>query len=100
MTAVLNLKKPDEKDDMGFNKTFHQTRCAVSPPQSKIINGKVRVKIWSCNVLGCGGGKCVHELLDEECPHCGFKMVRVATTGFKFCSNHELICEFEIDPSK
>ena len=48
-----------------------------------------------CNVLNCGNGKCVHELTDEVCPDCGYKLVEVTTTGFKFCSNHESICDYD-----
>ncbi|MCQ8182209.1 hypothetical protein NP603_13890 [Methylomonas sp. SURF-1] len=53
--------------------------------------------MWTCNVLNCGGGKCVHQLTDERCPYCNNRMVRVATTGFMFCSNHEAICDYELD---
>ena len=45
-----------------------------------------------------GNGRCVHKLTDEICPHCGMRMVKVTTTGFRFCSNHESACEYEYDP--
>lgn len=51
---------------------------------------------WTCNVLNCGGKDgCVHKVLDERCPRCGYKLVLVTTTGFKFCSNYSLLCEYE-----
>lgn len=52
-------------------------------------------KSYNCNVLNCGNGKCVHKLTDEICPYCGFNLVEVITTGYKFCSNHSLICDYE-----
>ncbi len=52
---------------------------------------------YSCNVLGCGGGRCVHRLAADVCPYCGFQMVEVITTGVKFCSNHSSICDYEVD---
>ena len=42
---------------------------------------------YNCGVLNCGNGNCIHELLKEKCPECGRNMVRVKTTGFKFCSS-------------
>ena len=48
-----------------------------------------------CNVLNCGNGSCVHELTSELCPECGMRLVRVKTTGYMFCSNSELICDYE-----
>ena len=54
---------------------------------------------YSCGVLNCGGGKCIHELLAETCPYCGKFLVLVRTNGVKFCSNHPAICEFEIIPA-
>ena len=55
---------------------------------------------YSCKVYKCGGGKCIHKLLDETCPHCGCKMVLVTTTGFKFCSHPDPAdtCDYEIEP--
>lgn len=56
---------------------------------------------YSCGVTNCGGGKCVHKLLSERCPHCGHQMVEVTTTGFKFCSNTPkggFGCEYEVSP--
>lgn len=52
---------------------------------------------YQCNNLSCGNGKCVHEELDEKCPNCGYNMVRVKTTGFKFCSNPDTVagCDYE-----
>lgn len=44
-----------------------------------------------------GNGKCLHKLLDESCPYCGNKMVEVVTTGFRFCSSHESVCDYEDD---
>lgn len=58
------------------------------------------VLTYNCGVLGCGGGACVHRLLDETCPHCGSRMVEVMTTGFKFCSNTPTPyggCEYEVE---
>lgn len=53
---------------------------------------------YSCGVLNCGNGECVHELTDEECPCCGHRMVRVKPTGFMFCSNpNTLACDYEKD---
>jgi hypothetical protein len=53
-------------------------------------------KPWRCNVLSCGNGECVHELTDEQCPHCKHRMVRVKPTGFMFCSNpSDLACDYE-----
>lgn len=54
--------------------------------------------MWKCNVLNCGGGHCVHQLTEERCPYCKSRMVLVKKTGFKYCSNHESICDYEIDP--
>ena len=53
---------------------------------------------YSCGVMNCGNGRCVHKLTDEICPHCGKRMVEVTTTGFRFCSNHESVCDYEYDP--
>lgn len=58
------------------------------------------VLTYDCGVLGCGGGKCVHKLLEERCPFCGSKMVEVTTTGFKFCSNTPVGphgCDYEVE---
>ena len=55
---------------------------------------------YNCGVLNCGNGKCIHELTEEKCPYCGFKMVLVKTNGHRFCSNHESICEYEIPNEK
>lgn len=52
---------------------------------------------YSCGVLNCGGGDCVHELTDEICPCCDLRMVRVKPTGFMFCSNNSLVCDYEKD---
>lgn len=52
---------------------------------------------YNCGVGNCGNGNCIHKLLDEVCPKCGCKMVLVTTTGHRFCSNSDLICDFEID---
>lgn len=51
---------------------------------------------WSCNVLNCGNGKCVHKELEEKCPFCGMPMIEVTTTGFKFCSD-VFYCQYEKD---
>lgn len=53
---------------------------------------------YSCGVLNCGNGKCVHELLKKLCPLCGERMIEVTTTGFKFCSNDPAKCDYEIEP--
>jgi len=50
---------------------------------------------YRCGVLNCGDGKCIHQLLDERCPHCNSKMVLVTPTGHRFCSNHEYFCDYE-----
>jgi len=50
--------------------------------------------IYRCSVLNCGNGKCVHELIDELCPYCGCKMVRVTAKDFMFCSN-TTVCDYE-----
>lgn len=50
---------------------------------------------WRCNVLNCGGGECVHRVTPENCALCGLSLVEVVTTGFRFCSNSDLVCEFE-----
>ncbi|WP_199438530.1 hypothetical protein [Vibrio owensii] len=41
---------------------------------------------YSCNVLNCGGGDCVHAWIPERCDFCSCQMVIVKPTGFKFCS--------------
>lgn len=57
--------------------------------------------MWSCKVHGCGNGKCAHRLTHKVCPLCGMRMVEVTTTGFLFCSNASLICDYEVDaPAK
>jgi hypothetical protein len=61
-----------------------------------LLTGKA---MWRCNVLNCGNGQCVHEILDECCPFCHKKMILVKTNGVKFCSNHPSICDYEVDPS-
>lgn len=55
---------------------------------------------WTCNVLNCGNGTCVHKVLDERCPRCGYKLVLVTTSGLKFCSNFSLLCEYEREPDE
>ena len=52
---------------------------------------------YSCGVSNCGGGSCVHELLDATCPYCGSRMVLVKSNGHKFCSNDDLACDYEED---
>lgn len=54
---------------------------------------------FRCNVLNCGGGKCLHKQLSELCPHCGYPMVEVTTTGHKFCSNPDTMygCDYEVE---
>ncbi len=67
-------------------------------PQCDEENSKQPV--YSCNVLNCGNGACIHKLLDECCPHCGNRLVLVTTTGFKFCSNipkGPLGCDYEVE---
>ncbi len=59
-------------------------------------DNRFMAKPWRCNVLNCGNGECVHELTDEQCPHCKHRMVRVKPTGFMFCSNpSDLVCDYE-----
>ena len=55
---------------------------------------------YSCGVMNCGNGRCVHKLTNEICPHCGMRMVKVTTTGFRFCSNHKSVCDYEYDPKE
>jgi hypothetical protein len=50
---------------------------------------------YKCNVLNCGDGQCVHKMTEEVCPHCSMNMVEVTTTGFKFCSNESIVCDYE-----
>ncbi len=52
---------------------------------------------YRCNVLNCGNGKCVHQVTDERCPHCSSRMVLVTSTGHRFCSNHEIYCDYEVE---
>lgn len=52
---------------------------------------------YQCNVLNCGNGKCVHHVTDERCPHCSSRMVLVTSTGHRFCSNHEIYCDYEVE---
>lgn len=52
---------------------------------------------WSCNVLNCGNGQCIHKITDDRCPLCGMVLIEVITTGLKFCSNHNLICDYEVE---
>ena len=60
------------------------------------------MKKYSCGVLNCGDGKCIHKILDELCPMCGKPLIEVTTTGFKFCSNidNEYGCDYEKEPKK
>jgi hypothetical protein len=37
-----------------------------------------------------------HEWTNEHCPHCGRLLIRVKETGFLFCSNSQLVCDYEI----
>lgn len=55
--------------------------------------------MWQCNVLNCGNGKCVHEMIDERCPICNMQLIEVTTTGFKFCSNpdYNYSCDYNTD---
>lgn len=53
-------------------------------------------KTYSCGVLNCGNGKCIHKLIDRLCPHCGKRLVKVTTSGYTFCSNDFLACDYEI----
>lgn len=57
-----------------------------------------KATVYKCGVVNCGNGKCIHKLLDEKCPFCGHNMVEVTATGFKFCSNSDLVCEYEYEP--
>ena len=36
-----------------------------------------------------------HRLTDEICPHCGNRLVEVTTTGHRFCSNSDAVCDYE-----
>lgn len=57
----------------------------------------VQVLGWrGCGVLNCGGGKCIHKLLEDRCPHCGSPMVEVTVTGFRFCSSRAE-CDYEVE---
>lgn len=55
---------------------------------------------YNCGVSNCGGGKCVHKLLEEKCPFCLNKMVEVITTGFKFCAGSFVHCGYEIESNR
>ena len=50
---------------------------------------------FHCGVSNCGGGQCVHKLLNERGPCCGHPMVLVTTNGNKFCSNSDRACDYE-----
>lgn len=65
----------------------------------KTLQDQERRENYSCGVMNCGNGQCVHRLTDEICPHCGMRLVEVTTTGFRFCSNHESVCDYEYDPN-
>lgn len=52
---------------------------------------------FSCNVMNCGGGKCVHEVTGDKCPYCGYELVRVKTTGHIFCCNDINVCGYELE---
>lgn len=56
---------------------------------------EVKTGSYRCNVLNCGDGKCVHEWINHFCPHCSSQLVHVKTNGVVFCSNHELICDYD-----
>lgn len=62
----------------------------------KLRKGNNSMSEWKCGVLNCGNGKCIHEPTSEKCPLCGFKIIKVVTTGFKFCSNKFTVCDYEI----
>ena len=72
--------------------TNWKARCAV-------LKIKKHDSFYNCNVSGCGGGHCVHELLVEKCPLCRRPMLLVKSSGFKFCSNPNTVygCDYEID---
>lgn len=38
---------------------------------------------------------CRHAWAEKACPYCGYELIRVIATGFLFCSNHEMICDYE-----
>lgn len=50
---------------------------------------------YTCNNGACHGPDCVHDYMNRFCPFCGFQFVKVSTNGHMFCSNHELICDYE-----
>ena len=52
---------------------------------------------YHCGVLNCNNGICLHKELEEVCPYCGCVMIEITTTGFKFCSNASLICDYEVE---
>lgn len=50
---------------------------------------------YSCGVANCGQGSCVHQVLERNCPECGKPLILATTTGWVYCSNHTLYCEYE-----
>jgi len=63
-------------------------------------NKPLKTGKYTCNVLNCGGGECVHDYIRRRCPHCGYQLVKVARNGWIFCSHHESICDYEESPTK
>lgn len=51
----------------------------------------------NCDLSGCPLNPCNHLFVDDDCPHCGLKMIEVKTTGFRFCSNpdYKYSCDYE-----
>lgn len=54
---------------------------------------------YSCGVGNCGNGKCVHEPLDERCPHCGARLIKNTSNGVIFCAGNFELCGYEREPS-
>lgn len=51
---------------------------------------------FSCGVMNCGKGKCVHKVIEMTCPCCDQALIMTTPTGYIFC--RENVCEFELDP--
>lgn len=75
-------------------------RCSLFTEDLPKVKSPVRMTHYDCGVKNCGGGKCVHQVTDEDCPHCGKPMILVTHSGFKFCSAYARIggCDYEVNP--
>lgn len=96
------LDRPDELlQTCKMIEDYLNSQCSESKSRRNLIDRYRRKALnalqstYNCNVLNCGNGHCIHELTEHECPHCGCRIVRVKTTGVEFCSNHEMLCDYE-----